>query len=315
MSWYRGAIRMELQPESDSQPAIRPTQLIFHSITAPWDEKRIYEYWRDSSNLESHFGLDYDGSLGQFIGTQTRADATGAANKRPDGTGAISLESASNLGATDPWTPAQIETMIKLGVWVHKEHGIPLRVCPGPGEPGFGYHRLFRTWNPDLHSCPGDARVKQFHNVLMPGIIARAKNPAPPVPLEDEVKSLSVTSPELTAVEPKQWQTLGFTEKPTILGPGFGYHALVQLRLRDLAPDVKVQGRFFHYRVADGVHSNGLAIDRYSPGSGGDAYLDFSAGGVLDDGYELRFEVFVHNPEGQNASVAHRLVRGSYWTE
>ena len=71
MAWYPGATRMELQPESDTQPAIRPTQFIVHSIIAPWTAKRTYEYWRDSTNLESHFGLGYEGDLGQFIGTDS----------------------------------------------------------------------------------------------------------------------------------------------------------------------------------------------------------------------------------------------------
>jgi hypothetical protein len=174
MAWYPAAEKMELQPESDSQPAIRPTQFIVHSIVAPWTPQRTYEYWRDSTNLESHFGLGYDGSLGQFIGTQTRADANAAANLRADGTGAVSLESASNLQASDPWTPAQVESLIKLGVWLHQEHGIPLRICRTADDPGFGYHRLFDAWNPSAHSCPGDARVKQFREAVFPGIVARA---------------------------------------------------------------------------------------------------------------------------------------------
>lgn len=174
MAWYPGAKKMELQPESDSQPAIRPTQFILHSIVAPWTVQRTFEYWRDSTNLESHFGLAYDGSLGQFIGTQTRADATGAANRRADGTGAVSLESASNLQASDPWTDAQVESIIRLGVWLHEQHGIPLRICRTSSDPGFGYHRLHTAWNPEAHSCPGDARVRQFHDVIFPGIVARA---------------------------------------------------------------------------------------------------------------------------------------------
>ncbi|MFD6552767.1 N-acetylmuramoyl-L-alanine amidase [Streptomyces sp. NPDC058398] len=174
MAWYPGATRMELQPESDSQPAIRPTQFIVHSIVAPWTPQRTYEYWRDSTNLESHFGLGYDGSLGQFIGTHTRADANAAANRRADGTGAVSLESASNLEASDPWTPEQVETLIQLGVWLHKTEGIPLRICRTADDPGFGYHRLFTAWNPSAHSCPGDARVAQFKTVVFPGIVARA---------------------------------------------------------------------------------------------------------------------------------------------
>jgi len=174
MAWYPGATKMELQPESDAQPAIKPTQFILHSIVAPWTPQRTYEYWRDSTNLESHFGLGYDGSLGQYIGTETRADANAAANRRADGTGAVSLESASNLQASDPWTPAQVESLIRLGVWLHEKHGIPLRICRTADDPGYGYHRLHSAWNPDGHACPGDARVKQFKEVVFPGIVARA---------------------------------------------------------------------------------------------------------------------------------------------
>jgi hypothetical protein len=174
MAWYPGATKMELQPESDAQPAIKPTQFILHSIVAPWTPRRTYEYWRDSTNLESHFGLGYDGSLGQFIGTETRADANGVANRRADGTGAVSLESASNLQASDPWTDEQMESIVRLGVWLHQEHGIPLRICRSSTDPGYGYHRLHAAWNPDAHSCPGDARVEQFHKVVFPAIVARA---------------------------------------------------------------------------------------------------------------------------------------------
>jgi len=189
MAWYPGAKKMELQPESDDQPAIRPTQFILHSIVAPWTPQRTYEYWRDSTNLESHFGLGYDGSLGQFIGTETRADANAAANRRADGTGAVSLESASNLEASDPWTGAQVEALISLGVWLHEKHGIPLRICRTADDPGFGYHRLFTAWNPSAHSCPGDARVKQFREVVFPGIVARAAGQTSP-PQEDDMPTV-----------------------------------------------------------------------------------------------------------------------------
>ena len=42
MAWYPGATKYELQPESDSQPAIKPTQFIVHSIIAPWTARRTY---------------------------------------------------------------------------------------------------------------------------------------------------------------------------------------------------------------------------------------------------------------------------------
>jgi hypothetical protein len=174
MAWYPGATKMELQPESDSQQAIRPTQLLVHSIVGPWTARRTYEYWRDSTNLESHFGIGYAGDIAQYIGTETRADANAAANRRPDGTGAISIETASNLTATDPWTEQQVEELIKVGVWAHQRHGIPLRLCRSANDPGFGWHKMFDAWNPAAHSCPGPARIEQFKKVVFPGIVARA---------------------------------------------------------------------------------------------------------------------------------------------
>ncbi|MFG3586633.1 N-acetylmuramoyl-L-alanine amidase [Streptomyces sp. NPDC047990] len=215
MAWYPGAKKLELQPESDSQPAIRPTQFILHSIVAPWTPERTYEYWRDSTNLESHFGLGYDGSVGQFIGTQTRADANAAANLRADGTGAISLESASNLSASDPWTAEQVEALIKLGAWLHQEHEIPLRICRSDSDPGYGYHRLFSAWNPDGHACPGAARVEQFHKVVFPGIVARATGQTTDSP-EDEVPlyvNLGLDKPYPLA--PGAWDSIEFSKEWT----------------------------------------------------------------------------------------------------
>jgi len=189
MAWYPGATKYELQPESDDQPAIRPTQFIVHSIIAPWTAKRVYEYWRDSTNLESHFGLGYEGDLGQFIGTETRADANAGANRRADGTGAVSIETASNLQGSDPWTAAQVEKLIRLGVWLHQQHGIPLRICRTHDDPGFGYHSLFSQWSTSGTACPGAARIKQFREVVFPGIVARANGA--PAPEEDPMAGIT----------------------------------------------------------------------------------------------------------------------------
>lgn len=185
MAWYPGAIKMELQPESDSQPAIKPTQLIFHSIVAPWTVRRTYEFWRDSTNLESHFAVDYAGDIGQYIGTETRADANAGANRRADGSGAVSVETASNLQGSDPWNTKQIEDLINLGVWMHEEHEVPLRICRSAADPGFGYHSMFAAWSTSGTACPGKARIKQFKEVVFPGIVARATGATPPE--EDEV--------------------------------------------------------------------------------------------------------------------------------
>ncbi|MFD7410161.1 N-acetylmuramoyl-L-alanine amidase [Kitasatospora purpeofusca] len=182
MAWYPGAEKMELQPESDQQPAITPTQVIFHSVAAPWTPRRMYEYWRDSTNLESHFGVGYNGAVGQFIGTETRADANMHANRRGDSTGAVSIETASDDHHTDPWTDAQLAALIALGYWLHTRHGIPVRVCPTWDAPGFGYHRMFPQWSDGGTACPGDARARQFHDVVLPGIARAAAAGHPPAP-------------------------------------------------------------------------------------------------------------------------------------
>jgi hypothetical protein len=183
MAWYPGATRMELQPESDAQPAIRPTQFIVHSIVAPWTPRRTYEFWRDSTALESHFGVGYDGDIAQYIGTETRADANAQANRRPDGTGAVSVETASNTSASDPWTPQQLEELIRLGVWMHERHGLPLRICRSHTDPGYGYHSMFREWSTSGTACPGKTRIEQFKTVVFPGIVARAAG----TPKEDDM--------------------------------------------------------------------------------------------------------------------------------
>lgn len=197
MAWYPGAVRMELQPESDDQPTIRPTQFIVHSIIAPWTARRTYEYWRDSTSLESHFGVDYEGTVGQYIGTETRADANAGANRRADGTGAVSAETASNLQGSDPWNDKQIEDLIAIGVWLHQEHGIPLRICRTHDDPGFGYHSMFPQWSTSGTACPGGARIKQFREVVFPGIVARATGTT--TPEEDDVALTDADKKDIAA--------------------------------------------------------------------------------------------------------------------
>ncbi|MFB8241987.1 N-acetylmuramoyl-L-alanine amidase [Kitasatospora purpeofusca] len=211
MAWYPGAEKMELQPESDQQPAIVPTQLICHSIAAPWTPRRTYEYWRDSTNLESHFGVGYNGAAGQFIGTETRADANYGANRRADGTGAVSVETAADNENSDPWTDAQIEALIRIGVWVHQTHGIPLRICRTASDPGYGIHRMFPEWSGGGTECPGDARARQFRDVVFPGIVARASGQVPPAPKPPTPAPVPVPVPSPTPrrIRPRALRSIG----------------------------------------------------------------------------------------------------------
>jgi hypothetical protein len=63
---------------------------------------------------------------------------------------------------------------VALGVWLHKTHAIPLRICRTASDPGFGYHSMFPAWSTSGTACPGKARITQFREVVFPGIVAGA---------------------------------------------------------------------------------------------------------------------------------------------
>lgn len=306
MAWYPGATRMELQPESDAQAAIKPTQLIFHSIAAPWTVQRIYEYWRDSTNLESHFGQDYNGKLGQFIGTETRADANAGANRRPDGTGAVSVETASNLKHTDPWTPEQVEGLIRLGVWMHQQHKIPLRICRSHSDPGYGYHAMFPEWSVGGTACPGEARIRQFREVVFPKIKARASSPiivpeAEPMP----TSMLREDNPVDVALPPdRSWLEIAFQDDSTIhAGPQAIDKVLVWLYAQ--APSgVAVEAEFYECDP-DGKNPSGHGVITWH--GGGQQLLH------VDDVPARRHLRVRVRATGPGAKLLHRRLRSDYW--
>lgn len=317
MSWCPFAQKMELQPESDTQSSISPTQLILHSIAAPWTIQRIYEYWRDSTNLESHFGLGYDGSLGQYIGTQTRADANYGANRRSDGTGAISLESASNLQHTDPWTDEQIDTLVKLGVWVHQEHGIPLRKCRSAADPGYGYHRMYPEWSTGGTACPGDARVTQFHNIIFPRIVAEATG-VPPQETDVTVTAKNTSNSIDVDLVPGVWTGLAFGgSAPAVLldGGTAGKSVLTQtVHLSfEQSEEVTVTGAFY-LTDPDGV-SNLSGYQETGPRHGGGGH-QFTHEIDVPAGRHLRFRVKVDRADAgtETFKLLHRSEASRTWS-
>ncbi|MBT2439023.1 hypothetical protein J7E93_02580 [Streptomyces sp. ISL-36] len=119
------------------------------------------------------------------------------------------MESASNLQHTDPWTAAQIEELIKLGVWAHETHGIPLRICRTWDDPGFGYHSLFREWSVSGTACPGAARIKQFREIVFPGIVSRANGTQEEAPDMDATQAKQLKEIHAAQVPYSGWQYKG----------------------------------------------------------------------------------------------------------
>ncbi|MBH1936493.1 N-acetylmuramoyl-L-alanine amidase [Streptomyces sp. AV19] len=315
MAWFADVEKMELQPESDDQPAIRPTQLIFHSVAAAWTPRRVYEYWRDSTNYESHFAVGYDGSCAQFIGTETRADANMYANRRSDGTGAVSVETASDDEATDPWTPEQVATLIRIGVWMHQHHGIPLRICRSWDDPGYGVHRMFPQWSDGGTDCPGSKRAQQFRDVVFPGIVARANGKTAPTPDQIGDDEMPNTLGEFNGSERKlprdQWTTVDVNGVDLVKNAG-AYSATVYLTV-DAPAGATVQGRWYHQR-RDGSRWDGPIVERIT--TSGSSFVDFTHAGSIVDGEAARFEVTYGSAPGNDARpavITAARVRGVYW--
>jgi hypothetical protein len=164
-------------PENTTQPRIDPSQVILHSIAGPSALNAVKYAEQTHVVTEFHFAIEYDGTIIQALDTNVRADANLAANHS-----AVSIETASNLKATDVWTPAQVEAIVRLCKWLRQVHpAIAARRCRSPEDSGFGYHTMWgapSSWTPVAKTCPGPKRIIQFPHVL--GRILTA--PTPPLP-------------------------------------------------------------------------------------------------------------------------------------
>jgi len=199
---YPGALWRPLLGEEENEPIIRPTQVIYHTMVG-FLQATEDNFDREGNPIESHFGLGSpedagrggrDGEMRQWMPLNKSADANFRANRRPDGTGAISVETADGGNEFNPWSPKMLTELIKFGNWAADNLDIPRRLCRHPADPGFGYHTLFGApsdWTPVAKTCPGPVRIRQFREIVLPAILA-GRNPE-----EDEV-----TKAELIEVIP-----------------------------------------------------------------------------------------------------------------
>jgi hypothetical protein len=182
-------------PENSTQPRIRPTQIILHSAVS--DGRSLYPYFGlPSVKVESHFYVQEDGGVEQYLDTLVRADANYQANPR-----AISIETwdGGNPDRT-PWNSAQLATLADLVRWCASVHDIPLRRCPSWTSSGVGYHSLFPQWSPVKKTCPGLARRPQVDGVIR-AASSSPVTPTPTPPEEDIVASLDDLAKALAAQE------------------------------------------------------------------------------------------------------------------
>lgn len=143
------------------------------------------------SGVESHFGVggawgsdvaqNLDGVVYQWQDPTFTADANLNGNHR-----VISIETADNApkSASDikPWTPKQLDSIVELVAWLCHTYDIPVALIADtkPGRRGIAYHRQgidpWRVSGGELWSnsrgkeCPGDVRIAQIKNVIIPRV-------------------------------------------------------------------------------------------------------------------------------------------------
>lgn len=196
MAWYPDAIRKPVERYkhggSVSTAMPHPKRLCLHTAVSSADS--LFSLFNTPGNPVAHFYVREDGRIEQYVNTDTRASANLEGNHDT-----ISVESWDNGGNHRKWTPAQVEAVAKLAVWVHKHHRIPLKRCPSskPGSDGIAWHRLGIEGNfPDPPGkllggrvnggekwtestgkvCPFDEKIRGIVDDIIPRAKALAKN-------------------------------------------------------------------------------------------------------------------------------------------
>jgi hypothetical protein len=176
--WYPHAARKPLGPQTE--PVIgTPRVFIVHTMVGFLRGTDTMFRRNGYTGTESTFGLGgpwdgsaLDGVVWQWQELGRQADAQGSGNRY-----ATSVETSDGGVAVRPWSPAQVRGLILLGAWWARATGNPVRLVTSPDGRGFGYHRQFSEWNPNNHSCPGDTRLEQYVQDVIPGIV-RYLNPS-----------------------------------------------------------------------------------------------------------------------------------------
>jgi hypothetical protein len=180
MAWYPKAIKKPISIDAND-PRIHPIGLITHVDAG--NSPDLFNFWQSpgSDGLESHFHAAKKDNLFQYRDNEIEADANLKANsfiRTSDGKryGFTSMET-QGFG-TGEWTDFQLQCIKDVYTWGHQTFDWPYRVCPGPFAGGLGYHTMWGApsqWTPVSKSCPGNDRIAQFHDVLVPWLASKHK--------------------------------------------------------------------------------------------------------------------------------------------
>jgi hypothetical protein len=169
-------------PENEKQGKITPIQIILHTAVDGKSTTSLWNYFNSPGiNLETHGYFQKNGGLEQYMDTLVRADANYKANGW-----AISFEAWDGMAGTKnypPYTAEQVETIISTLDFLCRVHNIPRRIAPAFNAPGIGWHNLYPEWSyPGATGCPGNPRIQQIRNIIIPRLASGSPPPQPTTP-------------------------------------------------------------------------------------------------------------------------------------
>lgn len=166
-------------PENSTEGPNHPRLFIVHTMVG-WNHGTEQWFRRENVKSESHFGLADDPSrtdpLRQWIDTDREADTNWDANGI-----SVTVECEDRGDPSRPFSDYQIEQLVRLGVWAHDTHGIPLDIASSWDGSGYGWHQQYPEWNRSSHNCPGTVRRRQLIEDVYPEVFRRARRQEIPV--------------------------------------------------------------------------------------------------------------------------------------
>jgi peptidoglycan hydrolase-like protein with peptidoglycan-binding domain len=225
------------RPLSDKQtePVIVPRVFIVHTMVG-FLESTETMFKRDGYvGTESTFGvggpwdgLVRDGAVWQWQSLDRQADAQYDGNVY-----ATSVETSDGGDPNHPWSEAQLNELVLLGTWWCRQTGHPPKLVHSSKEAGFGYHRQFPEWNRSGHLCPGDVRLGQYVDVVLPGIVRALEIPAQP----HLTRTLRLTRPWTRGTDVRRIQALVGAHVDGIYGPATEQHVRTWQRSKHITVD------------------------------------------------------------------------------
>lgn len=208
MARYPDAVWVPLGAQSE--PRMRAYDIVcMHTMVGSLLGTERYFKQQGYGGTESHFGVggssdrSRDGQVRQWQDTAHQADANLDGNWH-----VLSIETSDGGDPSRPWSTKQLNAIVNTIAWLCRTHDIPPVLIPDtrPGRRGLAYHRQGvpasrwhqgepgwlvpggERWSSSVgKTCPGDVRIEQFIDTVIPHVQAALGDEEDDMPSAAEV--------------------------------------------------------------------------------------------------------------------------------